>query len=128
MAQSQNSSVDLTIKATSFLGLASYGDLMIGNKALEYYNEKNVEDYIQIPGSEIDHVAASVMFGGKYISRFAVFTKENGTYSFSTRDNKRTLRAMRPYVPDDRLVRSPTFFQVIGAGLKRLFTVRKKKG
>ena len=79
MAQSQNSSVDLTIKATSFLGLASYGDLMIGNKALEYYNEKNVEDYIQIPWSEIDHVAASVMFGGKYISRFAVFTQRGIT-------------------------------------------------
>lgn len=120
MAQSQNSSVDLTIKATSYMGLATYGDMMVGNKALEFYNEKNVEDYIQIPWTEVDHVAASVMFGGRWISRFAVFTRESGTFSFSTRDNKRTLRAMRPYVPADRLVRSPTFFQVVGMGLRRL--------
>ena len=50
MAQSQNSVVDLTIPATSYHGLATYGNVMIGNKAFEFYNEKNPEDYIQIPG------------------------------------------------------------------------------
>ena len=79
MAQSQNSSIDLTIKATSFHGLTTYGDVLIGNKAFEFYNEKNPEDYIQIPWDEVDHVAASVMGGGKVISRFAIFTKKNGT-------------------------------------------------
>ncbi len=63
MAISMNSSVDMTIKATSFHGLTSYGDMMVGNKAVEFYNERNPEDYIQIPWEEIDHVAASVMFG-----------------------------------------------------------------
>ena len=120
MAQSQNSSVDLTVKATSFQGLATYGDLMLGNKALEFYNEKNVEDYIQSPWDEVDYVAASVLPGGRIISRFAVFTKENGHFSFSTRDNKATLRAMRAYVPEDRLQRSLSFLDVVGLGLKRL--------
>ena len=50
MAQSQNSTVDFTAKATSFHGLATYGDILIGNKAFEFYNQKNPEDYIQIPG------------------------------------------------------------------------------
>ncbi len=120
MAISMNSSVDMTIKATSFHGLTSYGDMMVGNKAVEFYNERNPEDYIQIPWEEIDHVAASVMFGGARIARFAIFTKQNGHFSFSTRDNKKTLRAMREYVPEDRLVKSPTFFQVLGLGVKRL--------
>ena len=63
MAQSQNSVVDLTIPATSYHGLATYGNVMIGNKAFEFYNEKNPEDFIQIPWEQIDHVAGSVMFG-----------------------------------------------------------------
>ena len=61
MAQSQNSTVDFTAKATSFHGLATYGDILIGNKAFEFYNQNNPEDYIQIPWDQIDHVAASVM-------------------------------------------------------------------
>ena len=120
-----NTKVDMTIKATSFHGLAVYGDIMIGDKAVEFYNEKNVEDYIQIPWEEIDHVAASVMAGGKWIPRFAVFTKKNGHFSFSTRDNKKTLRAMRPYVGEENLVRSPNILDVLKAGISGLFNRKK---
>lgn len=119
MAQSQNSRVDLTLKATSFQGLGTYGDVMVGNAAFEFYNEKNPEDYIQIPWSEIDYVAAEVL-PGKKISRFAIFTKENGHFAFSARDNKACLRAMRAYVPEDRLQRSPSFLDVVKAGAKSL--------
>ena len=121
MAQSQNSSVDLTIRATSFAGLGTYGHMMVGNKALEFYNERNPEDYIQIPWDEIDHIAAEVI--GKKITRFAVFIKSGGHFSFSTRDNIKTLRAVREYIPEDRMVRSPTFFGVIKAGLQGLFRI-----
>ena len=123
MAQSMNSSVDLTIRATSFHGMGVYGHIMVGDKAFEFYNEKNLQDYIQIPWEEVDRVAAEVLFGGRVIPRFAVITKQNGNFSFSTRDNKKTLRAVREYVPEDRLVRSETFFGVIRAGLRRLFQV-----
>lgn len=117
MAQSLNTKVDLTIPATSFMTLASYGSMMLGDRALEFYNERNVEDYIQIPWDEIDHVAASVMFGGRSIPRFAVFTKSNGTYSFSTRDNKATLRLVRDHIGNENVVRSATFLGVVRAGL-----------
>lgn len=120
MAQSMNTRVDLTIKATSLRGLTEQGDVMLGDKAFEFYNERNVEDYIQIPWCEIDKVAASVIFRS-HIARFAVMTKQNGTYTFSTRDNKRTLRAMRAYLSDDQLVRSLSFFDVISRGIKGLF-------
>lgn len=122
MAQSQNSSVYYTEHATSFHGLATYGNVMLGNKAFEFYNEKNPEDFIQIPWSEIDHVAASVMFGGKKIARFAIFVKGSETgFSFSTRDNKETLRAMQEHVPADRMLRSLSFFDVIKRGVLSLF-------
>lgn len=125
MAQSKNSSVDLAIKATSFQGLTTYGDVMVGNAAFEFYNERNPEDYIQIPWDQVDYVAAEVL-PGKKIARFAIFTKENGHFSFSTRDNKATLRAMRAYVPEDRLQRSPSFADVMKAGAKSLLHLGRK--
>ena len=125
MAQSQNSSVDLAIKATSFQGLTTYGDVMVGNAAFEFYNERNPEDYIQIPWDQVDYVAAEVL-PGKKIARFAIFTKENGHFSFSTRDNKATLRAMRAYVPEDRLQRSPSFADVMKSGAKSLLHLGRK--
>lgn len=125
MAQSQNSSVDLALKATSFQGLTTYGDVMVGNAAFEFYNEKNPEDYIQIPWDQVDYVAAEVL-PGKKIARFAIFTKENGHFSFSTRDNKATLRAMRAHIPEDRLQRSPSFADVMKAGVKSLLHLGRK--
>ncbi len=124
MAQSLNTKVDYTVPATSFLGLASYGNVMIGDKAFEFYNEKNINDYIQIPWEEINYIMGSVNFKGKWISRFAIVTKENRTFTFSTRDNKATLRAINKYIESERLVKSLTFFQVVGRGLKRLFRIK----
>ena len=116
MAQSQNSSVDLTIKATSYSGLGIYGHVMVGNNAFEFYNERNPEDYIQIPWTEVDYISAEVI--GKKIVRFAIFIKQGGNhFSFSTRDNKETLRAVRTYISEDRMFRSPSFFDVIKHGV-----------
>ena len=119
--QSLNKKVDLTINATSYLGMANYGKVLVGDEAFEYYNDKNVNDYIQIPWSEVTEIMASVMFKGKWIPRFAVVTKNNGNFIFSTRDNKKTLRAVRNYVDPNNMVRSLSFFQVISRGLKSLF-------
>ena len=124
MVRSLNSRVDLTIDATSYFGLASYGKVMIGNTAFEFYNDRNVSDYIQIPWDEVDYIAASVMIGGKWISRFSIFTKSNGNFSFSTKDNKKTLRAVNQYIPSEKLRKSLTFLQVIKRGFFSLF---KKK-
>lgn len=121
MVQSLNKKVDLTITATSYLGMANYGKVLVGDEAFEYYNDKNVNDYIQIPWSEVTEIMASVMFKGKWIPRFAVVTKNNGNFIFSTRDNKKTLRAVRNYVDPNNMVRSLSFFQVISRGLKSLF-------
>lgn len=126
MVQSLNTKVDFTIKATSYLGLANYGNMMVGDKALEFYNEKNLDDHIQIPWEEVDRVMASVMFKGKWIPRFAVVTKRNGNFTFSTRDNKALLRAVNKYIASENLVRSLSFFEIIKRGLKSLFTKNKK--
>ena len=72
MAQSINTKVDLVISGTSYHGLNSYGKIMIGDKGFEFYNDRNVNDYIQIPWKEVDYVIASVMFKGKHIPRYAI--------------------------------------------------------
>lgn len=121
MVQSLNTKVDLTLKATSYLGVANYGKIMVGDNALEFYNEKNLKDYIQIPWDEVNYVMASVMFKGKWIPRFVVVTKRNGNFTFSTRDNKALLRAVNQYIPAENLVRSLSFFDVIKRGIKSIF-------
>lgn len=122
MVRSLNTKVDLTIKATSYLGLANYGNVMVGDNAFEFYNDKNIRDYIQIPWEEVDYVMASVMFKGKWIPRFAVVTKKNGKFIFSSRDNKALLRAVNKYVASENLVRSLSFLDIIKRGIKSLFS------
>ena len=116
MAQSQNSSVELTIRATNLMALTSEGNVMIGNRAFEYYNERNPEDYVQIPWDQIDHVSAEVVLG-RHIPRFQIYTKSNGHFTFSTRDNKATLRAVREHVGEERMLRSRSFLDVVKAGV-----------
>ena len=65
MAQSLNTKVDLVMDATSFHGMNNYGKIMIGDRGFEYYNEKKMNDYIQIPWEEVDYVISSVMFSRK---------------------------------------------------------------
>ena len=118
--QPLNGSVDLQVKATSFLGIASYGVLTIGNAGIEYRNDTNKSDFIQIPWGEVDHVSAPVMFKGRYLPRFTVTTRHDGEFAFSTRDNKEALRAMRPYVGEDSLVRASSLTTSIAQSLKRI--------
>ena len=94
---------------------------MIGDKGFEFYNDRNVNDYIQIPWKEVDYVIASVMFKGKHIPRYAIQTKETGTYSFASKEPKKVLRAVSRYVAPDHMVRSLSFFGVIKKKLKAKF-------
>lgn len=99
MVKSRNTKVDLTTNATWFRGMATYGKVMVGDKAFEFYNDRNLSDYVQIPWAEITYVVADVHFRGRYIPRFEIRTRANGTFIFSTKNNKKTLRAIREYIP-----------------------------
>ena len=121
MVQSINTKSELVIEGTAFMGMPAYGKIMIGDKGFEFFNEKNVRDFYQIPWNEVDWVIASVIFKGKWIPRFAINTKKNGTYTFAAKDPKRVLRAIRVHIPAERIVKSLTFWQVV----KRAFTRKK---
>ena len=121
MVQSINTKVDLTINATSYLGIAEYGKIMIGDKGFEFYNERDARKFVQIPWEEVDYVLASVMFKGKWIPRFAIQTKRNGTYSFSSKKPKMVLKAIREYVEPSHMVKSLSLVDVIKRGIKGIF-------
>lgn len=125
MVQSLNKKVDLIMDATSFIGLSYYGKIMIGDKGFEFYNSRNPENFIQIPWKEVDYVIASVLFKGKWIPRYAIKTKKNGTYVFASKDSKRVLRTIRKYVNPDHIVSSLSFFDVVKRSVKSML---QKKG
>lgn len=126
MVESINTKVDLVIKGSSMLGFGSYGQIMIGDRGFEFFDDRNVNNYIQIPWDEVDYVIAEVLFGGHWIPRYALRTKKNGTYTFASKQPKVVLRAIRKYVEPDHMVRSLSFFQGIWRGLKSLVHRKKK--
>ena len=121
MVESLNKKVDLVMDATSFAGLTDYGKIMIGDKAFEFYNSNDSRKFIQIPWKEVDCVIVSVVLKGKWIPRYAIKTKKNGTYSFASKDPKKVLRAIRNYVDPNHIVKSLGFFDVIKRGIKSIF-------
>ena len=68
MAQSQNKTVEFNTTGVSYLGLGGkVGKFLIGETALEFYSDANVEDYIQLPWISITAIGANV--SGKKVSR-----------------------------------------------------------
>ncbi|AUI79678.1 MULTISPECIES: DUF956 family protein [Lactiplantibacillus] len=123
MVQSINTKVDLVMNGNSHMGLTDYGKIMVGDNGFEFYDDSNVRNFIQIPWTEVNYVVVSVMFGGHWIPRFSFQTKRNGMITFSAKDPKKVLRAVRKYIEPDHIVKSLTFFQVLG----RIFKGKNNK-
>jgi len=122
MVQSLNKTVDLVKDGTSYMGLADYGKIMVGDAGFEFYNGRDASKYIQIPWEEIDVVVASVMFKGKWIPRYAIHTKRNGCFTFASKEPKTVLRTIRNYLDGSQMVQSLSFFEIVN----RAFMKRKQ--
>ncbi|MCB2294499.1 DUF956 family protein [Clostridium algoriphilum] len=121
MVQSLNTKVDLVIDATAFTGFTDYGKVMIGDKGFEFYSSRDSRKYIQIPWEEVDYVIASVLLKGKWIPRYAFQTKKNVTYTFSSKEAKKVLRAVRKYVEPNHMLQSLSFFDVVKRAMQSRF-------
>ena len=120
MAQSLNKVIDLQTTGTSYLSISGkVGKFLVGDQALEFYPDVNVEQYIQIPWSSIQQVGANV--SGRKISRhFEVFT-DQGKFLFASKDSGAILKIAREKLGNDKVVKLPTLLQTIGQKLKNLF-------
>ncbi len=120
MAQSLNKVIDLQTTGTSYLSISGkVGKFLIGDQALEFYPDVNVEQYIQIPWSSVNQIGANV--SGRKISRhFEVFT-DQGKFLFASKDSGAILKIAREKLGNDKIVKLPTLLQTIGQKLKNLF-------
>ena len=120
MAQSLNKVIDLQTTGTSYLSISGkVGKFLVGDQALEFYPDVNVEQYIQIPWSSIQQIGANV--SGRKISRhFEVFT-DQGKFLFATKDSGAILKIAREKLGNEKVVKLPTLLQTIGQKLKNLF-------
>ena len=120
MAQSLNKVIDLQTTGTSYLSISGkVGKFLVGDQALEFYPDVNVEQYIQIPWSSIQQIGANV--SGRKISRhFVVFT-DQGKFLFASKDSGAILKIAREKLGNDKVVKLPTLLQTIGQKFKNLF-------
>ena len=120
MAQSLNQVIDLQTTGTSYLSISGkVGKFLVGDQALEFYPDVNVEQYIQIPWSSINQIGANV--SGRKISRhFEVFT-DQGKFLFASKDSGAILKIAREKLGNEKVVKLPTLLQTIGQKLKNLF-------
>ena len=123
MAQSLNSTVELTTTGVSYLGMGGkVGKFLLGNKGLEFYSDANVEDYIQIPWENIEKIGANVS-RNKVSRHFEVFT-DKGKFLFASKDSGTILKVARQHIGNDKVVRMLTLVQVL---MKKLTGFVKKK-
>jgi manO family protein len=120
MAQSLNQVIDLQTTGTSYLSISGkVGKFLVGDQAIEFYPDVNVEQYIQIPWSSIQQIGANV--SGRKISRhFEVFT-DQGKFLFASKDSGAILKIAREKLGNEKVVKLPTLLQTIGQKLNNLF-------
>ena len=123
MAQSINSTVELTTTGVSYLGMGGkVGKFLLGNKGLEFYSDANVEDYIQIPWENIEKIGANVS-RNKVSRHFEVFT-DKCKFLFASKDSGKILKVARQHIGNDKVIRMLTLVQII---IKRLSIFVKRK-
>ncbi|HFI0419652.1 TPA: DUF956 family protein [Streptococcus suis] len=121
MAQSLNKNVELSTTGVSYLSIAgsTVGKFLLGDQALEFYADNNVENYVQIPWTSIDQIGANV--SNKKISRhFEVYT-DSGKFLFASKDSGKILKIAREHIGNEKVVKLPTLVQTIGQKISNLF-------
>lgn len=120
MAQSLNTKVYLTTTGLSYLGIGGQvGKFLIGDKAIEFYPDTNVERYIQIPWGNVKTIGANV--SGKQVSRHFQVLTDQGKLNFASKDAGKILKIAREHLGNDKVIKLPTLLQILGQKLKNLF-------
>ena len=120
MAQSLNKVIALQTTGTSYLSIqGKVGKFLVGDQALEFYSDRNIEDYIQIPWISVNQIGANV--SRRKVSRhFEVFT-DQGKFLFASKDSGKILKIAREKLGNDKVVKLPTLIQIIIQKIKNLF-------
>lgn len=121
MAQSLNKEVTFQTTGTFSTGFGSkVGKFLLGDKALEFYPDVNVGQFIQIPWSEIETMGANV--SGQSVSRHFQVQTQQGNFLFASKDSGKILKISREKIGNDKVVKLPTLMQKLAG----LFDKKKK--
>lgn len=120
MAQSLNTTVLLQTTGMSYVDMGGkVGKFLIGDVAIEFYPDANVERYVQIPWTAIQQIGANVH--GRTISRHFEIKTDQGKFLFASKDSGKILKIARDKLGDDKVVKLPTLLQKLGKTLTKLF-------
>ena len=117
MVQSINTRADFTTEAIVYVGFPKYGKIMMGDKAMEFYNDKNVADTMQFPWAAIKSVEAHVSKSNKIDRNFYLVLKNGHKIRFSSNESGKILKLIREQIGNDKVLRIPT----MSSSLKNLF-------
>ena len=102
MAQSLNKTVELHTTGVSYMAIGGkVGKFLIGDVALEFYPDVNVEQYIQIPWTSITQIGANV--SGKRISRHFEVLTDKSKFLFASKDSGKILKIAREHLGNEKV-------------------------
>lgn len=120
MAQSQNTTIELQTTGVSYMGFGGkVGKFLVGDKAIEFYPDSNIERYIQIPWHSIQSLGANV-HKNKVSRHFEIYT-DKSRFLFASKDSGKILKIARQYVGNEKVVKLPTLLQIIRQKISSLF-------
>lgn len=120
MAQSLNKTIQLQTTGVSYMTIGGkVGKFLVGETALEFYPDVNVEMFIQIPWTSIQQIGANVS-RNKVSRHFEIFT-EQGKFLFASKDSGKILKIAREKIGNEKVVKLPTLVQTIGQKVQNLF-------
>lgn len=112
MAQSLNKTVSLHTSGVYYTGMGNkVGKFLLGETALEFYPDSNIEQFIQIPWANIHHISAHV--SGRKISRHFEVHTDVGKFLFASKDSGKMLKQARDLLGNDKVVKKPTLVQTL---------------
>jgi len=105
MVQSLNTRADLTAEAIAYLGFPKYGQVMMGDKAFEFYNEKNTADTMSFPWASVKRVEAYVSHSGKIDKNFYIVLNNNKKIRFNSIESGKILKLFREQIGNEKVTR-----------------------
>ncbi|MFV0555544.1 MAG: DUF956 family protein [Lactovum sp.] len=124
MVQSLNTRADFTTEAISYVGFPKYGKIMIGDKAIEFFSDKNVTDNIQFPWPSIRHVEAYVSKSGKIDNNFYIVLQNGHKVRLGSNNSGKILKLIRDQIGDEKVLRTETMTSTFKKLISR-FTRKK---
>ena len=119
MVESINTRADFTTETVAYLGFPKYGQLMMGDKGMEFFSDRNVADNMTFPWNSILRVEGDISRSGKVRRQFYIVLQNQVKIRFSSKNAGKILSLFRNQLGDERVVRATSFLGTFTSAFKR---------